>query len=74
MDDLLNVVGLTMKASMSDVVALQVKCNRSTRETNYCSSSETRREVWEKENKKNLEHAQWNMLENVKLTLLLPVV
>lgn len=43
MDDLLNAVGLKMKASMNDVVALQVKHNHSIRVTNYCSSSETRR-------------------------------
>lgn len=43
MDDLLNAVGLKMKASMNDVVALQVKCNHSIRVTNYCSSSVTRR-------------------------------
>lgn len=42
MDDLLNAVGLTMKASMNDVVVLQVKCNHSIRVTNYCLSSATR--------------------------------
>lgn len=42
MDDLLNAVGLTMKASMNDVVVLQVKCNHSIRVTNYCLSGATR--------------------------------
>lgn len=46
-----------MKASMNDVVALQVKCNRSTRETNCCSSSATRREVWLKENRERFAQA-----------------
>jgi hypothetical protein len=46
MDDLLNAVGLMMKAPMNDVVVLQVKCNRSIRETtNYCLSSEIRKVI-----------------------------
>lgn len=42
MDDLLNAVKPTMKASMNDVVALQVKCNHSSHVINYYSSNETR--------------------------------
>lgn len=45
MDDLLNAVVLMMKASMNDVVALQVRCNHSIRVTNYYSSSETRKVI-----------------------------
>lgn len=55
-DDLLNAAELTMKASMNDAVALQVKCNHSIRVTNWYLSSAIHTIIW-------MLRGEWN--ENV---------